>query len=232
MKGLVRAILDTFRRPWRSEPGPSPRQAVFTTIYHDNGWQNAESRSGRGSTVARTASLRPALLALLEEFGVRSLLDAPCGDFNWMKEIPLEGIEYVGVDVVAELIERNRRLFGRRGRQFLVADVVAHPLPAADLILCRDGLVHLPDGDALRALDHFRRSTARYLLATTFPGQPANSDIAAGHWRPMNLEKAPFNLPPPLRLVSDGCPIPGYTDKALGLWELTQIPQAAGESSA
>jgi SAM-dependent methyltransferase len=201
---------------------------VFTTIYHDNGWRNAESRSGPGSTVARTASLRATLLALLEELGVRSLLDAPCGDFNWMKEMPLEGVEYIGVDVVAGLIGRNRRLYGRRGRRFLVADIAADPLPTADLILCRDGLVHLPDGDALRALDRFRSSAARYLLATTFPGQPANSDIAAGQWRPMNLEKAPFDLPPPLRLVSDGCPTPGYTDKALGLWELTQVPGPPG----
>lgn len=224
MKGLVQGILDTLRRPRKCAPDPSSRQAVFTTIYHDNGWQNVESRSGPGSTVARTASLRLALVALLEELGVRALLDAPCGDFNWVKEIPLEGVEYIGVDVVAELIESNRRLFGRRGRRFLVADIAADPLPSADLILCRDGLVHLPDADALRALDHFRHSAARYLLATTFPGQPANSDIVAGHWRPMNLEKAPFNLPPPLRLVSDGCPIPEYTDKALGLWELTQMP--------
>jgi SAM-dependent methyltransferase len=200
------------------------RQAVFTAIYDDNGWQNAESRSGPGSTVVRTASLRPTLLALFEELGVRSLLDAPCGDFNWMKEMPLDGIEYIGVDVVAELIGRNHRLHGRPGRRFLVADLVADALPAADLILCRDGLVHLPDEDVLRALDRFRRSGARYLLATTFPGQPANSEIVAGHWRPMNLEKAPFHLPPPLRLVSDGCTAPGYTDKALGLWELTAVP--------
>jgi hypothetical protein len=223
MKGLVRAILDTFRRSGNSNPPPSLQQAVFTTIYHDNGWQNAESRSGPGSTVARTTSLRTALLALFEELGVRSLLDAPCGDFNWMKEMPLEGVEYIGVDVVVELIARNRRHYGRGGRRFLVADLTADSLPTTDLILCRDGLVHLPDADALRALDCFRQSGARYLLATTFPGQPASSDIAIGQWRPMNLEKAPFNLPPPLRLLSDGCPAPGYTDKALGLWELSQF---------
>lgn len=233
MKGLVRTILDAFRRPRRSEPAdaassepesarPPSRQAVFTNIYRDNIWQNAESRSGPGSTVARTAPLRPVLLALFEELGVRSLLDAPCGDFNWMKEMPLGEIQYTGVDVVVDVIERNQRLHGQPGRRFLVADIAADPLPTADLILCRDGLVHLSDGDVLRVLDRFRRSGARYLLATTFPAQPANVDIAAGHWRPMNLEIAPFHLPAPLRRVSDGCTAAGYTDKALGLWELNQ----------
>src|SRR6266704_119458 len=67
----------------------SPLQAAFTQIYRDNAWQNAESRSGHGSTVERTALIRYVLAALVEEFGIRSLLDAPCGDFNWMKEVPL-----------------------------------------------------------------------------------------------------------------------------------------------
>src|SRR5262249_46825833 len=150
-----------------SAPARLSREAVFTAIYRDNTWQNAESRSGHGSTVARTTAVRQALLALVEELGVQSLLDAPCGDFNWMKEIPLSGVAYIGVDVVPEMIERNRRLYGKGGRRFVVADIAADPLARADLIFCRDGLVHLSNADALRALDRFHRSGARYLLATT-----------------------------------------------------------------
>ena len=102
---------------------------VFSRIYEKNLWADAESRSGRGSTLARTAVIRDALPALLGELGARSMLDAACGDFNWMSRIDLGGVSYVGVDVVPRLIERNRRLYGGEGREFVLADITRDPLP-------------------------------------------------------------------------------------------------------
>ena len=140
------------------ETGGPPQQTlsdVFTAIYRTNAWENAESRSGHGSTVARCRPVMRALADLIEQFGVKSLLDAPCGDFNWMKEVALPGVRYVGVDVVAEMIERNRRLYGRPGRAFRCLDVTRGPLPRADAIFCRDCLVHLCHADV-----RWRRSSA------------------------------------------------------------------------
>src|SRR6185295_16640264 len=77
---------------------------IFTDIYLSNFWADAESVSGRGSTIARTEVIRTSLPALLESVGAKTLLDAPCGDFNWMRNVDLSGIEYTGVDVVVELI--------------------------------------------------------------------------------------------------------------------------------
>ena len=80
---------------------------VFSRIYEKNLWGDSESRSGRGSTLGRTAVIRDALPALLEGVGARSMLDAACGDFNWMARVDLRGVRYVGVDVVPELIATN-----------------------------------------------------------------------------------------------------------------------------
>ncbi len=193
---------------------------VFTAIYRSNAWQNSESRSGPGSTVVRCEPVRQALRTLIDELGVRTLLDAPCGDFNWMKEFALDDTAYLGVDIVPELIERNQRCYSKARCQFRCLNITTGPLPRADLLFCRDGLVHLSNDDVLRALDVFRRSGSRYLAATTFPAQPANAAIVTGAWWPLNLEKAPFHLPEPLQLFSDGCSLPGYTDKALGVWRL------------
>jgi hypothetical protein len=41
------------------------------------------------------------------------LLDIPCGDFNWMKLLNL-GVDYIGADIVGELIAENRRRFGAK----------------------------------------------------------------------------------------------------------------------
>src|SRR5271163_1998520 len=57
---------------------------AFSKIYADNLWEDAESRSGPGSTLASTTSLRRDLAMLLVKMDVKTFFDAPCGDFNWM----------------------------------------------------------------------------------------------------------------------------------------------------
>jgi hypothetical protein len=58
------------------------RAEAFRTIYEQNRWASAESRSGNGSTLAYTADLRKALAQSVARLNVGRLLDAPCGDFN------------------------------------------------------------------------------------------------------------------------------------------------------
>ena len=69
------------RRKGRHLQGLSTEQ-VFTHIYQDHGWLHPESKSGSGSTWEATAALSQSLPKLLIEFGITSLLDLPCGDFN------------------------------------------------------------------------------------------------------------------------------------------------------
>jgi len=199
------------------------QQATFTEIYRARRWGNGESVSGPGSSRARAAAFKADLVALLTERRIRSILDAPCGDFNWMREV-LDGVDvhYTGVDIVEELIAANRREYERPDRQFLCADLTRAALPAADLVICRDGLVHLSFADALAAMRNFRRSGSRYLLATTFVGRERNRDVATGGWRPLNMERAPFALSPPLALVDERCTHSDgiYRDKRMGLWPL------------
>jgi hypothetical protein len=59
-------------------------QSIFAPFYSEKRWGGGETVSGPGSTLERTAKLRRELPILLEEIGARTLLDAPCGDFNWI----------------------------------------------------------------------------------------------------------------------------------------------------
>jgi len=86
--------------------------AIFTPFYTANAWGDAESVSGPGSNFERTARLRQALPSLLTKLQVSSLLDAPCGDFNWMKYLDFPLQRYVGADVVSHLITKNQKLYG------------------------------------------------------------------------------------------------------------------------
>src|ERR1043165_1073813 len=117
-------------------------ERVFSDIYRTNAWKNSESVSGRGSPLARTQAIISQLPPLLQELGARTLLGAACGDFNWMRYAELDGVKYVGADVVPDLVARNRRLYGREGRSFLALDITKDSLPRADAVLCRDCLIN------------------------------------------------------------------------------------------
>ena len=201
-------------------------EAVFTSIHRSNAWQGGESTSGPGSSLAATAALRGALPRLLSDLGCASLLDAPCGDLCWLTAARLPVASYCGVDIVEEVIAANRRRHGAPGRSFLCLDLRRDPLPRADLVLCRDCLVHFSFRDARAALANFRASGARWLLATTFPSLRDNRDAVTGEWRPLNLQLAPFHLPPPVTLIDEACSDQEgrRIDKQLGLWRLADLP--------
>jgi hypothetical protein len=73
-----------------------------------------------------------------------------------------------------------------------------------------------------------KRSGSTYILTTTFPSLAMNEDLKQpGDWRRINLEREPFRLPPPIRLLNEGCTegVDGqYADKSLGLWKLSDLP--------
>ncbi len=80
--------------------GRGHRQRVFAGIYSQNLWGHAESVSGAGSSLTATERARRELPAIWQQYQVRSLLDAPCGDFHWMQTIAHQLDRYVGVDIV------------------------------------------------------------------------------------------------------------------------------------
>ncbi|MGF6233040.1 hypothetical protein QFZ27_006995 [Inquilinus ginsengisoli] len=203
---------------------------TFDYIWRNNVWGAEESRSGLGSGLDGTAQLRAAIPALLRELGAASLLDLPCGDFGWMSRVDLEGIAYAGGDIVADLVAKNIVRYGETGRRrFLRLDLTRDPLPKADVVLCRDCLVHLSAESIAAAFANLRRSGSTWLLTTTFLELQGNRVIADGDWRPLNLQRPPFGLPVPYRVIVEGCTEEGgaYRDKALGLWRIAELPDAA-----
>jgi len=199
---------------------------VFSAIHLTKAWGGEESSSGPGSTRERAATFLPDLIDLVRRLRVSTLLDAPCGDFNWAGPLADSVDLYVGVDIVPALIKANRRRWSSARRRFHCRDIVSHRLPRADLVLCRDALVHLSYPDIARALANYRRTGAKYLLATTFTGDRKNVEIASGEWRPLNMERPPFSFPAPLDLVDERCTHTGgiYRDKRLGLWRFEDLP--------
>lgn len=211
----------------KEDPTGFDPEEVFTRIYDHRSWSSEETVSGQGSLLKNTVSLRILLPQLVKELEVHSLLDAACGDFNWMKEVVLPDCKYIGVDIVQDMIKQNKMLYEDETHFFHHANIISDFLPQSDLIICKDVLVHLSLQQAMRAIKNMKKSAANYLLATTFPDPSIkkNSEIFTGNWRPLDLQKPPFNFPEPILLIRQE-----YEDqkgkskhKCLGLWLFSQL---------
>src|SRR5438105_7007368 len=192
----------------------------FSYIFDNNVWGSEDSNSGLGSSLLETQVLRREIPIVLSKIKAQSILDIPSGDFHWMSEVALGPVSYTGADIVEAIVTRNRKEFSSNRRQFLQLDVTTDPLPHADLILCRDCLVHLSYANIARALANMKRSGAPWILTTHFLRINSNTDIEDGDWRPLNFTRLPFSFPEPNHVIEENCMEAGgaFQDKCLALW--------------
>ncbi len=239
-QGLWPTLQKVLRYPLRWLPGRSAEaapkahlqlpdaKARFTDIFERRVWGPMESASGYGSSVRYTERLRASLPELFAKLGVKRVLDAPCGDFNWMRQVvESNDIDYLGGDIVEPLIAQNRARYTLPRVSFLPLDITTDPLPDADLMICRDCLFHLSYADALAFLRNFARSNIPYLLTTTHmnAGLFSNQDIVTGDFRHIDLFLPPFSLPREVRWrVEDW--MPPEAMREMCVWSREQVAQA------
>lgn len=199
----------------------------FARIHEMNLWGAETSRSGLGSELDAVKALAAVLPSLCEKLEVKTLVDAPCGDGDWIASLPLGHERYIGLDIVPNLISHLSRRFSKETRrEYRVADLTEQAPPTADLILCRDCLVHLSFENIGRVVSGFKNSGSKWLLTTHFTDQKKNIDIVDGDWRPLNFCKAPFQWPIPDLIINEDCAEAdgSYRDKSMALWMLKALP--------
>lgn len=203
---------------------------IFDKIFYENKWGDNDSRSGSGSNLQQTLVLRETLPHFFSKHKIKSVLDIPCGDFHWMKEIKLNLHEvldrYIGSDIVIDIVSSNNAKFGDSKFTFQLLDLTISPLPKVDLILSRDCLVHLSYNHIYKALSSIKKSGSIYLLTTSFIDRSrTNKNAPTGGWRPLNFQKFPFFFSHPRDMIIENCTEDGgiYADKALMLWEVKKI---------
>lgn len=198
---------------------------VFSTIYNTNYWCGPKSRSGHGSSLITTQIVRDELSKLCASLEIKTVLDIGCGDFYWMRTVDLHGAEYIGVDIVPEMIKKNCETYADEKHTFLCLNSAEDSLPKADLVICRDVLMHLSFPTVYKVLQNIKASGSKYALMTTHLSTTRNENIVCGrHW-PYKLTIAPFNLPEPIALIEELCAEKFARDqrKALGLWLIDEI---------
>ena len=171
---------------------------IFKVIYDRNKWGSDLSVSGFGSEYSQTKLIIEAIPRIINDYKIRSILDIPCGDFNWMKRVDMSQIKYIGADIVSEITDENNHKYSTSNKNFLNLDLIKDKLPKSDLIICRDCLVHFSEEDIFKALKNICESNSRFLMTTNFLKHKYNRKISTGKWRRIKLTLSPFNLPDPI----------------------------------
>jgi SAM-dependent methyltransferase len=167
---------------------------IFDDVYSRDLWKGG---SGTGSHEDLTRDYRAFLQQFIARNSIVSVVDIGCGDWQFSRYMDWSGVDYIGIDASAVVLE-NTRKFSRDGVHFLHADATHDALPAADLLLAKDVLQHWSNADIIAFLPQLQKYR-RALITGSFPPHAlahVNHDMQAGaNFRPVDPGKNPFNLP-------------------------------------
>jgi hypothetical protein len=169
---------------------------VFSEIYRHDRWTGG---SGPGSSSDFCRPLSRWLRGYLVEHQIRSLVDVGCGDLQWMPAA-LSGldVDYVGLDVVPELLEGHRQRMPADRFSFHVLDVATAPvasIPTGGLYWAKDVLQHWPSADVAAWLDRFFAARPdAHLVVVNCDGQTADERHldARWHFAPLAGDRPPL----------------------------------------
>jgi hypothetical protein len=203
---ILRMYRNLIWAPIRQQYGQLSVAEAFTQTYRNQLWgQNREGKffSGRGSLDRFAVPYIEWLSRFVTERNISTIVDLGCGDFRIGRRIcSTVSVNYVGVDIVEELIKYNQSQFGSENINFKCANIINDGLPDGELCLIRQVFQHLSNEQISSALGKCFKFP--YLIVTedvyNGPGMRPNLDIMHG---PDNrifkcsgvfLEHAPFNL--------------------------------------
>ena len=177
---------------------PPARELVqtFNKIYGEGEWAkdaSGKGTSGTGSTLEVTSEYRAYIEQFIKTHDVKSVVDAGCGDWEFSSAVDWNHARYLGVDISTEVIKRVSRKYKKPGVSFMVGDVT-DSLPAADLLLCKDVLQHLPNRLIIKFIkNNLKKGKYRWVIITNDRGGD-NLDIKPGGYRLIDLSIPPFEV--------------------------------------
>jgi SAM-dependent methyltransferase len=214
-------------RTWariRQQYGQLSVAEAFVQTYRDKLWgehEGDEFFSGFGSLDKFAAPMSNGLLDLLVN-AIKKIVDLGCGDFRIGNKIcSATSVNFVGVDIVPELIQFNQSRYGNATISFKCLDIIEDDLPDGDICLIRQVLQHLSNSQISRVLANCSKFSYLVVTEDVYCGRRMrqNVDIMLGpdnrlHKRSgVFLDKAPFCLRTQSVLE---IPCPECTERVIG----------------
>lgn len=120
---------------------------VMSDIYEKKRWGGRQKDFYSGSGSHSRKVVQPyikTISSFLKDYEDGLIVcDLGCGDFNVGKNLVPYSKRYMGIDIVDDLIERNKKLFVSEKLEFHCLNIVTDNLPKGDCILVRQVFQHL-----------------------------------------------------------------------------------------
>jgi len=186
------------KKPW-------PTKDVMTQIYDMKLWggKDFEFYSGTGShdPIIINPYLNT-LIAFLKSFTIPlEVCDLGCGDFNIGKHLTPFTKKYIAIDIVENLINRNKNLYKKDNLEFHCLDITKDELPSGNCIILRQVLQHLSNTEIQKVIKKIE--AYKYVILTEhipLGNFTPNKDIISGQGirlklnSGVNLLETPFNF--------------------------------------
>ena len=164
---------------------PWPTKEAMNQVYAKNLWggKSSEFYSGEGSHIPEIVTpYLEVVTSFLTSFDVPlTVCDLGCGDFNVGKELVKHAKKYIAVDIVKDLVERNKEKFKEENLEFQCLDIAVDDLPSGDCAIVRQVLQHLSNAEVKAVLN--KLSDFKYLILTEhlpIGNFTPNEDIISG----------------------------------------------------
>jgi hypothetical protein len=196
--------------------GAKHRKNTFQAIYRQKKWGDeecgAEFFSGFGSRGTAVTVYVARMASLIEQYSSSDrrikIIDLGCGDFAVGRELVerIKKIEYIGCDIVPELIVRNSLAFSSDRIHFKELDIVRDDLPEGNICLIRQVFQHMPNEDIQAVLSKLGIYKDVFITealpiieeGAVNPDKPIGPDVRfnwrTGRGRGVELDKPPYNM--------------------------------------
>jgi SAM-dependent methyltransferase len=169
---------------------------TFNRIYAEGTWGRDVSgtgTSGTGSTLEITREYRAFVEDFIKTHAVTSIVDAGCGDWTFSSAMNWGDASYLGIDIASDVIALVRKKHERGRISFRVGDITDE-LPAADLLISKDVLQHLPNAMVQRFIrNNLRQGKYKWAILTN-DRRSRNGDTPSGGYRAIDLRLPPFDV--------------------------------------
>ncbi len=183
------------KKPW-------PTKDAMKQVYEKNLWGGNASDfySGTGSHHPEIVDPYIAVVtSFLRSFkNPLTVCDLGCGDFNVGTALVRHTKKYVAVDIVTELIARNKEKFAAKNLEFHCLDIAVDDLPSGDCALVRQVLQHVSNAEVQSILNKLTDFT--YVILTEHVPEGdfvPNKDIISGQGIRLKKQSGLDVLAPP-----------------------------------
>lgn len=186
------------KKPW-------PTKDAMNQIYKMHLWGGItfDFYSGFGSHKPKIINsyLNAVTLFLKSHKPTLVVCDLGCGDFNIGNQLTKYTQKYIAVDIVEDLINRNKKRYREKNLEFYCLDIAKNKLPDGDCVILRQVLQHLSNNE----IENITKKLVNYKYIIVTEHLPMgyfkpNKDIISGQGirlkqnSGVNILKPPFNL--------------------------------------